>query len=291
MGNDLGAATAAISTTISRLAGDASIEIGTHDVGELAAAREVLEPGRRLYVSFLPKQGWEETRQACIAVRKAGFEPVPHIPVRRIESEAALEKILRSVVDEAGVREVLLIAGDTPVVSGPFAATIQAMRTKAFASARLTRISFGGHPEGHPTVVPAEIRRAEREKATLAKEMGLEATFVTQFFFEAPSFLAWVDQLRANGIDAHVRAGLAAPASLGTLFRFALRCGIGPSIRALGSRQVSAFALAAERGPDEILQRLAEALVNGSARFDGVHFYSFGGFLRACEWLRRETGV
>ena len=72
----------------------------------------------------------------------------------------------------------------------------------------------------------------------LAAEAGLEATFLTQFFFEAQPFLEWVAASRAAGTRARLVGGLAGPAGIATLFKFAIRCGVGPSIRALGARPV-----------------------------------------------------
>lgn len=137
-------------------------------------------------------------------------------------------------------------------------------------------------------MVPLEqIRRAEREKAMIAAELGLEATFVTQFFFQPAPFLKWVADLRGHGVRSRIVAGLAGPATIGTLFRFALRCGVGPSIRALGARARSVTALAAEHGPQQVMRTLAEARAAGTADFDGFHFYSFGGYLRTTDWLDR----
>lgn len=90
------------SQTIARLSENASVEINVQDVKHLPASRALLPGDARIYVSHLPKQSWQETREACCAVRQAGFEPVPHIPVRLIEDSGTLERLLQDLVTEGG---------------------------------------------------------------------------------------------------------------------------------------------------------------------------------------------
>jgi methylenetetrahydrofolate reductase (NADPH) len=130
-----------------------------------------------------------------------------------------------------------------------------------------------------------EVRRAELEKATLAATAGLDVALVTQFFFEHTPFLQWVGELRSQGVRARIVGGLAGPAGLATLFRFAMRCGAGPSVRALGARPTSLMKLIGDRGPEDVVRGLAEARSSGESDFTGIHMFCFGGFLRTCEWL------
>lgn len=276
---------ASLVQTIVRLAGDASIEINVQDVEHLEASRALLAPGKKMYVSHLPKQTWKDTEAACRAVREAGFDPVPHIPVRLIVDTATLDRTLADFVRSAQVQEVLLIAGDYPQAVGPYATVSEALGSGLLNKHGLKGISVAGHPEGNPKVALDEVRRAEREKVMLAAEAGLDVTLLTQFFFEPTPFLEWVSELRSHGIRARIVGGLAGPAGLATLFRFARRCGVGPSIRALGARPTSLMKLIGDHGPEHVLRGLAEACSAGEADFNGVHLFGFGGYLRTCEWL------
>jgi methylenetetrahydrofolate reductase (NADPH) len=160
------------------------------------------------------------------------------------------------------------------------------LRTGKLNEHGLSRVSLAGHPEGHPKVPVAEIRRAEIEKAQLARDAGLETTLLTQFFFEAQPFLDWASELRANDVSARLVGGLSGPASIATLFKYAVRCGVGPSIRALGARPTSLMKLIGDHGPEHVMRDLAGARIARPGLFDGVHFFCFGGFLRTCEWLQ-----
>jgi methylenetetrahydrofolate reductase (NADPH) len=272
---------------IARLLRTASIEINVQDVVHLAASEALLAPDMRVYVSHLPKQRWRDTTAACRAVREAGFEPVPHVPVRLLPDAATLDRALSALVGTAQIREALLIAGDYAQSLGPYGAVVDVLRSGMLEQHGLERISVAGHSEGHPTIALEQVRAAEREKVALAAHAGLGLTFLTQFFFEPAPFLAWVGDLRARGIDARVVAGLAGSAGLATLFKFATHCDVGPSIRALGARPSSFLRIAGERGPQRVIRGLARALAAGQTDFAGIHFFCFGGFLRTCQWLDR----
>ena len=275
-----------LTQAMSQLLRDASVEINVQDIQHLEASRPYLAPGAKLYVSHLPKQSWNETELACRAVRNSGFDPVPHIPARLLTDSATLDRLLGQLVQTAQVREILLIAGDYSRALGPYSTVVDVLHSGLLSRHGLPRVSLAGHPEGHPKVALEEIRRAECEKTTLAHQVGLDVTLLTQFFFEAAPFLHWTREMRSRGVRARIVGGLAGPASVATLFRFAMRCGVGPSIRALGSRPSSLMKLAADHGPEPILRELALAYSRERAQFDGVHLFCFGGFLRTCEWLR-----
>jgi methylenetetrahydrofolate reductase (NADPH) len=276
-----------LADTILQLARGASIELNFHDLNDLAASRGFLAPGTKLYISHLPKQTWSSTRAACQSVRDAGFDPVPHIPVRLLPDSATLDRLLADVVRDAGVQEVLLIAGDYSRAAGPYSSVADVLRTGLLTDSGLRRISLAGHPEGHPKVALSQIRRAEREKAEEAAHAGLEVTLLTQFFFERQPFVDWVGQLRASGVRARVVAGLTGPAKISTLMKYAIHCGAGASIRVLRDRSSSLVKLFADHGPEDLLRELASARNASLVDFNGIHLFCFGGYLRTCEWLHR----
>jgi methylenetetrahydrofolate reductase (NADPH) len=271
---------------IAQLAREASIEINVHDVVHLEASRRLLPAGKAVYVSHLPKQQWHETEEACRAVRAAGFRPVPHIPVRLLADAATVDRVLGGFVDGAQVDEVLLISGDYPQAAGPYSEVLQLLNSGALQQHGLRRISVAGHPEGHPKVRLADIRRAELDKARMAQQAGLELTLLTQFFFEEQPFLEWVREMRSAGVQARLVGGLAGPTRLGTLIKFAMRCGAGASMRVLTARPRAFTKLLSDHGPEAVLSGLAQARSEMTSDFSGVHLFSFGGFVRTCQWLQ-----
>jgi methylenetetrahydrofolate reductase (NADPH) len=236
-------------------------------------------------VSHLPGQDWQQTWRSCAQVATAGLDPVPHVPVRLLESERRLDEILAAAVG-AGARELLLIAGDYPQARGPFSNVLQVLRSGSLQRAGLTRVSLAGHPEGHPVVPATEIRRAEIDKARLAAALGFQVSLLTQFFFAADPFVKWARELREAGVQARLVAGLPGPAGIAKLLRLARHCGVGPSLRALTARPANMLKLVSDHAPDALVQDLAEARRRMPGLFDGIHLFSFGGFQRTASWLR-----
>jgi methylenetetrahydrofolate reductase (NADPH) len=267
---------------VSQLAREASLEVNDLELRDLDAARELLAPGRRVYVSHLPRQSWSRTFEMCALVARRGFEPVPHLPVRLVRDRTEWGTLLRQARD-AGVREQLLISGDYAGAQGPFSSVLDAIETGEIERQGFTRVSFAGHPEGHPAVSSTVILEAQIEKWRRATAMGVEVSFVTQFFFAADAFGRWARELRDAGVRASLVAGIAGPVGLGKLIRLARRCGVGESLRALTARPASTLKLLADHDPAALLRDLV-ALAPGSAP-DGIHVFSFGGLMRTAEWL------
>lgn len=255
------------------------------DVDQLGACRSSLPANAAIFASHLPGQTWQQTLETCVAIRSHGFEPVPHVPVRRLADIETFERLIADLVAETKIARVLLIAGDSPESIGPFTATLDALRTGVLAAHGIRGIFVAGHPEGHPQLTEDDLRRAERDKLAFAAANGIELTFLTQFFFDAAPFLAWVRMLRAQGVNARLVAGLAGPARLTTLFKYGLRCGVGPSIRALGARPASFTKLATERDPEPIIRAIVRARGAGALGDVGIHLFSFGGLAHTCGWL------
>jgi methylenetetrahydrofolate reductase (NADPH) len=166
---------------------------------------------------------------------------------------------------------------------------LDVMHTGRLQAHGFNRVSIAGHPEGHPAVPSVEIRRAQLEKAAWGAAAGLRVTLVTQFFFEAAPFIDWARELRRAGVDARIVAGLAGPASIRKLLGLAKHCGVGPSIRALTSRSGAMLKLFTDRSPDLLLDELSREIYREPTLLDGIHLYSFGGFLRTAAWLRQAA--
>ncbi len=87
--------------------------------------------------------------------------------------------------------------------------------------------------------------------------------------------------MKGHGLP--VRVGLSGPASLPRLLRFAMSCGIGNSVRALKARPQAITRLLVEAGPEAVVRDIAR---QSGPPIAGVHFFSFGGLIRAARWLR-----
>jgi methylenetetrahydrofolate reductase (NADPH) len=106
----------------------------------------------------------------------------------------------------------------------------------------------------------------------------------TQFGFEAEPIRRWIVSLRASGVVCPIRIGVAGPASVATLAKFAVRCGIGASLRALAQGHAAIARILTEANPGTLIDTLAERL--GDEPDIGLHIFCFGGVRRSAEWRR-----
>lgn len=261
-----------------------SLEMTARDRPALQEAAPRIQPETPVAITFLPGESMDARIAAAAAVRRLGFEPMPHLSARRIESMAELEDTIRRTVAEAGARRMFLVAGDPPVPAGPFADTLALLRTGLFEAKGISAIGIAGHPEGHPTMDARARWAALEAKRDEIEGRGMATLIVTQFGFAAEPFIDWLEELRARGIDAPVRIGVPGPAGVKTLLRFAAHCGVGASAAVLAKYGVSITRLLGTAGPDALVAALARRLTpaHGPVR---LHFYPFGGLGQTVDWI------
>jgi methylenetetrahydrofolate reductase (NADH) len=267
--------------TIAALLAGASLELSSRDPAEIDACIGLLEPGTPVYISLPPGQTYHGTVALAARLARGGFRPVPHVAARRIADREALDDYLARAAGEAGVDSALLIAGDSDRAWGAFDSSLALLETGLFQRHGIVHLGVAGYPEGHPRIAASALEAALAAKKTLARRAGIELTVVTQFCFEAEPILSWSVKMKGHGLP--VRVGLAGPASLPRLLRFAVRCGIGNSVRALKGRPQAITRLLVEAGPEGVVRELARYAATPIA---GVHFFCFGGLLRTARWLR-----
>ena len=95
----------------------------------------------------------------------------------------------------------------------------------------------------------------------------------------------------AHGVDVPIKVGLAGPAGLVTLARYAIRCGIGNSLRVLTEKPFFAKLLV-DQGPAPIIREIACAADTTPLplAIAGLHFFAFGGFNKTVDWINAELG-
>jgi methylenetetrahydrofolate reductase (NADPH) len=270
-----------------------SIEIPPRDRRGIAAAADHLAAGTDVYLPWVPGETYHRAVAAAQTLRRAGLNPVPHVAARHLASFTQLADFLARLAGEAAARQALVIGGDRDRPVGPFESSLQLLETGLFARHGVVRLGFAAYPEGNPKVARAALDRALDAKLARVRADGIDAYLVSQFCFEAEPILALLRRLRGAGIAAPLRVGLAGPASLTTLMKFALRCGVGNSVRALALRGASIARLLTEADPGPVIDGLAPAIANEPGPnspglgVEGIHFFAFGGLTRTVDWVRR----
>jgi methylenetetrahydrofolate reductase (NADPH) len=283
---------ATASPGIAQLLRGFSIELNPGDTKTLHAAAERLDRGTEVSLAWIPGSNPMDMIAPAEKLKRAGHTPMPHVGARHLESAAQLHRLAARFKD-AGVDRILIIGGDRAAPVGPYDSSLAVMQTGTFQRVGITRIAVGGFPEGNPHVPEKVLNEALQAKIRLAREEDLQLSIITQFAFKAEPVIAWVRGVRARGIDIPIRVGLAGPASLLTLMRYAVRCGVGNSLHVL--KENPAFAkILVERGPEPIIRGLAASLADGNGRhlgIAGLHFYIFGGFRKTMDWIDAERSL
>lgn len=273
-------------TTAADLVASGSLEMGAHRPQDAVAIAAVLPAGTPVYVNHLPRHSLEDSLASLIAVRAAGLEPVPHISARRIASRAELEAFLKRAVGEAGVTKALVLGGDELAARGPYTDGAALLREGLLASSGLREVGLPGYPEGHPRIPRAVLERAFAEKLTLASAQGLGAYVVTQFSFAPARVIEYCSGLARSAPSLSVYVGLAGPTEALSLLRFAQRCGVSASLRALRAQGLDAVRLVTHTDPGEQLSALAHyCAAHKDCNVVGVHVFSFGGVTAAARWM------
>jgi|SRR5579872_5419679 len=266
-----------------------SIEVNAGHAEVVKAAILHLAAGTQVFLTWIPGVNPMSTIVPAAKLRQAGLIPVPHIAARHLESAAQLQQLAKRLVNEAGVDRILIIGGDCTKPAGPYDSSLAVLQTEAFQQAGIHRIGMAGFPEGNPNIPNDVLDKALDAKVSFGRNNGLDLFVVTQFCFKPEPIVEWLKRIRGRGIDVPVRVGLAGPASLITLTRYAIRCGIGNSLRVLTEHP--AFAkLLSEKGPEPIIRGIAAASSDGSLPFGiaGLHFFVFGSFRRTVDWINTQ---
>jgi methylenetetrahydrofolate reductase (NADPH) len=266
----------------------ASLEVSARDPLAGEGLCGLVAAGTTVFINITPGDSHHAMVAAAARLRRAGFRPVPHVAARPLASFTQLNDYLRRLAGEAGVDSALVIGGDLDRPAGPFSSSFEILSTGLFERHGVRHVGLAGYPEGHPKLGGRALADALRLKLGLARQAGLQPFIVTQFGFAAAPMLDFVARCRAEAIAAPIHIGLAGPASIATLAKFAVRCGIGSSLRHLAAGHAALARLLTETGPEAVIHELAGAgACHGIA---GLHFFSFGGVRRTARWLSAASG-
>jgi methylenetetrahydrofolate reductase (NADPH) len=278
---------AGLQARVADLLAAGSLEISPrelHRAGEVAA---LLPAGTCVYIPSLPGLPLARTLETVAALREAGLDPVPHVAARRILDREEFGKFIKQAVTRNGVHRVLLLGGDEAKPKGPFADSLALLEAGLLAECGIREIGVAGYPEGHPKIAPAVLKAAFERKLGLAREQGLGVYVVTQFSFATARVVEYCAALARSAPQVSVYVGIAGPTDPLALARYAQRCGVSVSLRALRSLGSGIARLVTHTDPRDHLTALARySLRREPSNVAGAHLYSFGGAVRTARWMR-----
>ncbi|MCV3764437.1 methylenetetrahydrofolate reductase [Rhizobium sp. TRM95796] len=264
----------------------ASIEVAPKQAIESADLPGLFPAGSRVYITDIGTDTTDTLVAAARRVTSLGYTAVPHFASRRLSTKVALEERIKRTVGEAGVKDVLIIGGGLDKQAGEFGSTMEVLDTGFFDKYGIMDIAVAGHPEGSPDFSEAVAIEALKLKQAFSERTGARVRIATQFGFDAKKFIAWAEGLKAAGVDLPVHLGVAGPAKITTLIKYAAMCGVGNSISFLKKNAMSLTALATSHSPEDVVGPIEKHfLANPDSAIKQIHVFPFGGLKKSAEWL------
>jgi len=266
-----------------------SIEVMPRTAEKIADFREILPAGTRVYIAHIEGTPIDDMVATARRIAGEGFAVMPHFPARAIASKAQLADWIARYRGDAGVDQALLLAGGYDTPAGEFDNSMELMATGLFDAAGFRRLHVAGHTEGSRDIDPdgsdRNVLDALRWKQAFSERSDADMAIATQFCFEAEPVIDWTNRLRAEGIDLPIHIGVAGPAKLQTMIRFAMACGVGPSLRVLQRRAADVAKLLLPFTPEQILSDLAaHRALHPDFNIEQVHFFPLGGIRKTAEF-------
>jgi methylenetetrahydrofolate reductase (NADPH) len=270
-----------------------SIEVMPRTAEKVEDFRDLLPKDTRVYIAHIDGTPIEDMVATAARLAREGFPVMPHFPARIIRDRATLADWIARYRGEAGVDQALLLAGGVAAPAGEFHSSMQLMETGLFGDFR--RLHVAGHPEGNRDIDPdgsdRNVMEALRWKQRFSETTDAQMALATQFCFEAAPVIAWADRLKAEGIRLPIHIGIAGPAKLQTLLKFAIACGVGPSLRVLQKRAKDVTKLVLPFEPTEVVADLARhKAANPGFLVERVHIFPLGGIKPSADWAREHGG-
>ena len=239
-----------------------SIEISpSTDLDTLPALKDV-------YITLLPGGDFKQTADQAEKLVKKGFNPIPHIPARSIESEAQLKEYISRCKD-GGTKQVLVIGGSREPI-GDFDSSIQLLETGYFED---MKIGIAGHPEGSPDISDSDLEKAMNEKKPYADYI------VTQWLLDPQPILDFISK---QTVPVHV--GITGPLKITSLIKFANIVGAKNSLNFLKSNFSKALDLMKPKDPNDLIGKI-------KSHTNNFHIYTFGGLKETNKWLMENKYV
>lgn len=267
----------------------ASIEVSPKQAVESKDLPGLFPEGTPVYLTDIGTEPLDTMIGAAKRLRDLGYEPVPHFAARRMPSRELLEMRIKRSASEAGVKDVLIIGGGVPKPLGEFTSAMDLINTGLFEKYGITRMAVAGHPEGSPDFNDAVALETLKLKQDYADKSGSQLRLVTQFGFAPDKFISWSETLKDHGISLPVHVGVAGPAKVTTLIKYAALCGVGNSIAYLRKNALSLTALATRHSPESVVKPIEDFwLGNPDGAIRQIHVFPFGGLVNSAQWLQER---
>ena len=263
-----------------------SIEITPKESKTISCFSTFLDRDTKVNVTNLPKTSVTDIFATVEKLKHDGMNPVPHITARTLIDEDELARIVERYAN-LEVSEVLIIAGNKFQPAGSFSSSSDLISSGVFEHFGIINLGVAGHPEGSPDITQQQLEDAIDQKNHLAASRGLNIFLETQFCFDAQRIIDWEKAIRDRGNSLPIRVGVAGPTKLLSLINFAIKAGVGPSLKFLIKERDKLTKLVHSYDPTDLILSLAPKFSpEANTCFESIHFYAFGGFRKTAEYAQ-----
>ena len=272
-----------------------SIEVMPRTAEKITCFQDIFPKGTRVYIAHLEGTSIGDMIKTARKLSQENYPVMPHFPARMIKNKTTLREWILMYQGEAGVDQALLLAGGIAKPVGEFESSMQLLETGLFDTHSFKTLHFAGHPEGNKDIDPdgsnRNVESALSWKQKFSERTDANMALTTQFAFEAEPIIDWANGLKVAGIDIPIHIGIAGPAKLNTLIKFAVACGVGPSLKVLKKRAMDVKKLLLPYEPTDVLTPLARYKAkNPNFNIDQVHFFPLGGIKANANWVTENGG-
>ena len=210
------------------------------------------------------------TLDTVLEIKQAGYQAAPHLSCVG-GTRDSIRAILQQFKDH-GIDRVVALRGDLPSGYGGAGEFRYANELVEFIRAETGdwfHIEVAAYPEVHP-----QARSPQDDLQAFARKVKAGANAaITQYFYNADAYFAFMDETRKLGVDVPVVAGIMPITNYTQLMRFSDMCGaeiprwVRLKLASYGddSASIKAFGL-------DVVSAMCERLLKGGA--PGLHFYS-----------------
>jgi methylenetetrahydrofolate reductase (NADPH) len=262
-----------------------SIELSPSDVVDFnLSSAGGITPGSRIFLTHLEGRPLRAQVEAARRVVEIGYAPVAHLGARNFQN---VDEFRHHITDltSAGVKQALIVGGNPKTPYGPFSEALDLLQDSALHNAGLETVFLGSYPEGHPNISSTELARALDSKVTQCRRLNVQPRLLSQFAFDGAKLASFVQDLHGRYPDIPVHLGVAGVTSLPKLIRFAMKCGVGPSLSVLRKSGASGLLNIIEtQTPDDLLSEFEHSYSKDRPPIF-LHFFPFGGWRKTADWI------
>ena len=240
-------------------------------------------------VTASPAKDLRATMDMASQLIDLGHTVIPHLAARMVEGPEHVASIA-NWINANGVKDVFVIGGDAQEPFGPYLDAAALMRALLDSNANISRLGFGGYPDGHATIPSDILGAALVDKQQLITDAGIDGWVSTQMCFDTKTVTSWIAQRRADGLELPVHLGIPGVIDTTKLLTMGIKLGVGASLRYLRKNRSVVSKLAAPGGydPMDMLAPMAREL--DSLNISALHMFTFNQVANTVAWQRAVGG-